>query len=911
MKKLRKNKNPNDIAQAVWLAHLDEAKKNPHLASILMMRCFLILRRFKYFYKGLRALPRRTRRLLQYKLATTLAGTALMLALSGTPTNAGTINVDGVTCTLADAITAANTDTATVGCGAGSGADTIVLEAGSTHNEPLPEITSEITINGNGATITGVPNSYILEVVSSGDLMLNDVTITGPGDQVHNTYGQMTLNNCNITGTSVYNYYGQLTLNDCTISGNTSSGINSSGGITTINNSTITVTDSIYTYSYTDAHVMRINNSTISGNGTSGVWAQANFDFRYLYPQGNNTLEINNSIISGNGSVQGDGGLFIGSGRVKIQGSTISDNNSKTFGGGVYSYNAEVTIIDSTISGNNTIGVSTGRGEHGSGGGVYSNFNSYLKIIGSTVTNNTASNSGGGLYVQCPLLISNSTISGNSAGNGGGGIDIYNTTATIQNSTITGNSASNSGGGIITYYSIFNLHQSLISGNTAPKGREVYLYGADYDGDHQNDFNADDFNLFGLNNDAGVQYINPNSSSNVYSFTPGSTDIVPGAGVQVSDILDTTLANNGGNTMTHALVTGSPAVDAIPSSLCGVATDQRGVSRPKGAGCDIGAFELEEVTNTPPFAEAGNNETIDSSQQSSTILNGTASDSDGDDLTYRWLEGTIELLSSRPVVGGLAPLDLSLLSSPLGIGAHTLTLEVDDGQAKSTDEMILTIENSPPIVAPSGGGTFQLGDDITLSGQVADFDGDILNYSWKEGANVFITNSITTIGGGDPVDLVDHVIIGGLPLGNHVITLEANDGTNDPVSGNISVDVVDTSSPTISATVNPGILWPPNHKMVDVTIQVNANDNSGSVNLSATVESSEPPDTDGDGNTIPDFTEPVIDQDTGVIALQLRAERQGQGTGRTYTITVTATDDSGNSSDAIVVVVAPHDKGKK
>jgi hypothetical protein len=123
--------------------------------------------------------------------------------------------------------------------------------------------------------------------------------------------------------------------------------------------------------------------------------------------------------------------------------------------------------------------------------------------------------------------------------------------------------------------------------------------------------------------------------------------------------------------------------------------------------------------------------------------------------------------------------------------------------------------------------------------------------------------------------------------------------------------VVDTSAPTISATVNPGILWPRNHKMVDVTIQVNANDNSGSVVLSATVESSEPPDTDSDGNTIPDFTEPVIDQDTGVITLQLRAERQGQGTGRTYTITVTATDDYGNSSDAIVEVVAPHDKGKK
>jgi hypothetical protein len=225
--------------------------------------------------------------------------------------------------------------------------------------------------------------------------------------------------------------------------------------------------------------------------------------------------------------------------------------------------------------------------------------------------------------------------------------------------------------------------------------------------------------------------------------------------------------------------------------------------------------------------------------------------------------------------------------------------------------MILTINNSPPVVAPSGGGTFQLGDNITLSGQVSDYDGDILDYSWDEGATNIDFGSILTIVGGAPVNLPDHHIIGGLSLGSHVVTLSAVDtsGSGGTDSANILITVIDSEAPTLQPTVNPGILWPPNHQMVDVVIRANATDNSGSVTLTASVSSSEPPDTDGDGNTIPDFTEPVIDQDT--ITLQLRSERKGQGTGRIYTITVTATDGEGNSSDAVVEVVAPHDKGKK
>ncbi len=92
--------------------------------------------------------------------------------------------------------------------------------------------------------------------------------------------------------------------------------------------------------------------------------------------------------------------------------------------------------------------------------------------------------------------------------------------------------------------------------------------------------NADDFNLFGHNGNAGV-----------VGFSPGPTDLVPSEGLGA--ILNTTLANNGGPTRTHALVAGSPAIDAVGGVCPPPDTDQRGMPRPQGPACDIGAFEAE------------------------------------------------------------------------------------------------------------------------------------------------------------------------------------------------------------------------------------------------------------------------------------------------------------------------------
>ena len=142
-------------------------------------------------------------------------------------------------------------------------------------------------------------------------------------------------------------------------------------------------------------------------------------------------------------------------------------------------------------------------------------------------------------------------------------------------------------------------------------------------------------------------------------------------------------------------------------------------------------------------------------------------------------------------------------------------------------------------------------------------------------------------------------------------TATVSSSTPDPNSNNDSSTATTTASnppPTITnATADPSILWPPNHRMVNVTVSYDVTDNCalplGSCTLSVT--SNEPVFGHGSGHTSPDWT--VVD-DHHVL---LRAERQGNGNGRIYTTTITCTDSGGNSSDEQVEVVVPHNIGRR
>jgi len=151
-----------------------------------------------------------------------------------------------------------------------------------------------------------------------------------------------------------------------------------------------------------------------------------------------------------------------------------------------------------------------------------------------------------------------------------------------------------------------------------------------------------------------------------------------------------------------------------------------------------------------------------------------------------------------------------------------------------------------------------------------------------------------------------------LGLGTCVFELVVDDGrVLDPVVCEVLVEVIDTSAPTLAPVSDCSMLWPPQHQMVTCTVQANASDNSGEPpTLAATVTSNEPDEGLGDGDHPDDVQDLTVDQQTGTITVDLRAERAGVGSGRVYTITITATDGEGNVSTTSLTVLVPRSQGQ-
>jgi Calx-beta domain len=265
------------------------------------------------------------------------------------------------------------------------------------------------------------------------------------------------------------------------------------------------------------------------------------------------------------------------SGATNISGLTISKGNPNYSGGGISvgssgSTGNTLTITDCVVAGN---AANTSGALPSNGGGIFvgSLGAPALVIRRSTISGNSATQDGGGISAGS-LTITNSTISGNSAARYGGGVSEGGTT-TIVNSTIANNTGATGGGVRGGGYSV-TARNTIFAKNTATTA----------DPDFSGAVTSQGFNFIGNNSGATI--------------TPAQFSDQIGTAASPKDPMLGPLQDNGGPTLTQALLTGSTAIDKGNSS--GSTTDQRGFPRPVGIanvsggdGSDIGAFELQPV----------------------------------------------------------------------------------------------------------------------------------------------------------------------------------------------------------------------------------------------------------------------------------------------------------------------------
>lgn len=433
----------------------------------------------------------------------------------------------------------------------------------------LPEVSADVSITGPGAstlTVDGGGSGADFSIFTidsavtaalSGFTVSNGHTSGGAGAAVNNS-GNLTITASRLSGNvaqfgagggAIYNHAGTVNLVDSTLSGNSAG--NSGGAI------------------LNQAGILTLRNTTVRDNTVSGYGAGI-FSV-------NGSLTLTDSSITGNTTTSNGGGLKIFGTTVVATGSTISGNQAVN-GGGI-SEQCTMTLIDCTVNGNTA---------SADGGGIQNNFGT-LTISGSTLSGNTANGAGGGLAnPNGTATLTNSTLTGNFASNGGG---IYNGRyLTLQNVTLTDNrSGSNPGGGLRATVAA-TLFNTLIAGNfTGGSGTTPGDVGGAIDP-------ASSFNLIGDGDDLS-------------GISNGSKGNQIGTAVAPIDAKLGVLADNGGPTLTVALLAGSSAIDGGSRTITGVTVptfDQRGAQRGPaglnaGATVDIGAYEATSsylVTST-------------------------------------------------------------------------------------------------------------------------------------------------------------------------------------------------------------------------------------------------------------------------------------------------------------------------
>jgi hypothetical protein len=325
-----------------------------------------------------------------------------------------------------------------------------------------------------------------------------------------------------------------------------------------------------------------VQDNTTSGNG-GGLENAAD-----MWGGGSATLV--DSLVSGNTAHGGGGGLD-NSAALTVTHSTVSGNHADSAGGGILNaaisyYTSQNLAVLSAVTVTANLADYEGNGV-GDGGGLGNALSSTLTVAGSAIFGNAAS-SGGGLDNRGVLTLVNSTLSGNQAKINGGGLLSQDTAASayLNNVTLalnqsdTDNDGVGQGGGIAVLSGLVSARNTLIGQNSDVSSQAPDCSGV---------LTSDRYNL--------IQ--DPTHCTLAGNLVGNITGQDPQLGA---------LQNSGSQTWVHPLLLGSPAIDAGNPTAPGsglaacLTVDQRGVTRPAGVRCDIGAYEGTVLTQTITFA---------------------------------------------------------------------------------------------------------------------------------------------------------------------------------------------------------------------------------------------------------------------------------------------------------------------